>query len=518
MRAFLTELPLECRRQLVELVESTNAVGTWVWHLADNTFVWSPRQFSHFGLDISATGTVTYDVWLGAIHQADRDRVQAAMTRTIATGEPLKVTFRVIRRNDQADGSDEVHWLQAKGRLVRDAEKSQIHMVGISRDVTIEEQEWAVRDARRELAEMEDLGSGARFDVYFQSSPDCLALLKVEGGGRFTYQMINPTAAGMIDMAAAAVCGLTPFDVLGPENGRKMVDTLCEVVETGQPVSYTPTFSYSTGTVMYDATYMPLKDRTGRIRTILVRARDITREKKMEADLRQSQKMEALGLLAAGVSHDFNNLLTALGGCFNRLSRMDLPEEVVRILGMGSHALKQGEALTRRLLTFSRKQELQAYPMNLNACVAGSLTMIRSSMPGVKMEACLTEGACDVRADGGLIEACLLNLCINARDAMPVGCEIVIETKIHEPRDALPPALPEGTYVSVSVRDNGPGMSEEVLARALEPFFTTKGEGMGTGLGLSTVYGIARGLGGDLAIRSRIGEGTEVLIYLPRAV
>lgn len=514
MRLLLHDLPLSSRQALVSLLEETTPVGTWDWNIVENTFLWSPRQLAHFGLRPSADGTIGYATWLDAIHHDDRNTVQAVMADTIATGNRLDVTFRVLRRDDSSTAGADVHWLRARGGMIRDDDGSPLRMVGTSVDVTESERRGALARARQDAELADFFGGPSRFDIYFHTSQDCLVQLKVEPDGRFTYQMINPAGLKMIGMTMAAAHGLTPIDVLGADNGAQMIAALQSVVETGLPFSYEPTFAYGTQFVIYDATYMPVRDEHGRICAVLCRACDITDQRRMRATLQQAQKLDALGELSAGFVHDFNNLLMGLRGCFNRLRRISDSVEIAHAVELGSQALDQGEALTRRLLAFARKQELVVDVVPLNTCVSNAMGLLRSSVRDANFEVDLTDEPCEVLTDAGVIEACLLNLCINARDARPDGCRIVIETRAVTMSRPPHTDLPEGNYITLSVRDNGPGMPPEVLARALDPFFTTKGPGKGTGLGLSMVYGSVRSLGGTMKIQSEEGKGTVVTIYL----
>ncbi|MFE8107705.1 PAS domain-containing sensor histidine kinase [Sphingomonas melonis] len=514
MRILLDELPLACRHELVALLEEATPVGTWDWNIVENTFLWSPRQFAHFGLHPLPDGRIEYPVWLDAIHPDDRMSVQAAMAQAIVTGDPLDLTFRVLWREESGSTCVDVHWLHARGRLLRNQDGSPLRMVGTSRDVTEQEQRQSAIRARDDAALADLFGGESRFDVYFASSPDCLVQMKVQPDGRFTYQMVNDAGLKMVGRSMAAVHGLTPIDVLGDANGEQMIAVLQTVVSNGLPVSFEPVFQYGDRTVIYDATYMPLRDEGGVITGVLCRARDITAQRRMEAALRQAQKMEALGQLAAGVSHDFNNLVTSLRGCFLRLVRLSTSPEVDHIVELGSHALEQGEALTRQLLTFARKEGVEAVEVDLNDCVRATLRLAGATLRSLSVTTRFRDISCKALGDPGLIEACLLNLLINARDAGSTGCEVVIETA---PADVAVVAglnLPAGHYARLAVIDDGPGMSPEVAARAFEPFFTTKGQGRGTGLGLSMVYAIVRNFGGTVTINSVEERGTVVSIFL----
>jgi signal transduction histidine kinase len=241
-----------------------------------------------------------------------------------------------------------------------------------------------------------------------------------------------------------------------------------------------------------------------------------------EAKLRQSQKMEAVGRLTGGVAHDFNNLLTIVLGNLalvrRRLGQAD--ERALRALDHADEGARRGAELTQRLLAFSRQQPLAPQPVDVNRLVAGmSELLARTLGEDIHVETVLAGGLWRAHADPNQLENALLNLAVNARDAMPRGGKLTIETAnslLDEAYAATRDDLRAGQYVMVSVSDTGTGMSAEVAARAFEPFFTTKPAGKGTGLGLSHVYGFARQSGGHAAIYSEPGQGSTIKIYLPR--
>ena len=241
-----------------------------------------------------------------------------------------------------------------------------------------------------------------------------------------------------------------------------------------------------------------------------------------EEQLRQSQKMEAVGQLTGGIAHDFNNLLTGISGGLELLQTRVAQgriNDLDRYLVTAQGAAKRASALTHRLLAFSRQQTLDSRPTDMNRLVAGLQELIqRTTGPEVTVEPVAGVGLWTTLVDPGQLENALLNLCINARDAMPSGGNIVIETANRwlDERTARDQDMVPGQYVSLCVSDNGAGMTPEVIARAFDPFFTTKPLGLGTGLGLSMVYGFARQSGGQVRITSEIGQGTMVCLYLPR--
>jgi signal transduction histidine kinase/CheY-like chemotaxis protein len=243
---------------------------------------------------------------------------------------------------------------------------------------------------------------------------------------------------------------------------------------------------------------------------------------RVEASLRQSQKMEAIGQLTGGLAHDFNNLLTGIRGSLEltrtRLSQGKV-EAVGRYLTAADGAVKRAAALTHRLLAFSRRQTLEPRPTNVNRLIAGMEELIRRSVgPSIHIEVVGAAGLWTTLIDPNQLENALLNLCINARDAMPDGGRLTIETANRwlDDRTARERDLAPGQYISLCVTDTGTGMSPEVAARAFDPFFTTKPLGEGTGLGLSMIYGFARQSGGQVRIYSEVGKGTTMCLYLPR--
>ena len=249
----------------------------------------------------------------------------------------------------------------------------------------------------------------------------------------------------------------------------------------------------------------------------------IEEREKVEATLRQMQRLEAIGQLTSGVAHDFNNLLTVVLGNIeiieHQVEHAGIGGNVAQRLGYMRTAAERGAKLTDQLLAFSRRQRLEPKPLDLNDIVAGMRDLLQSTMGGsIRIDTRLGSGLWPAMVDPTQLELAVLNLAINARDAMGVGGSLVVETgnvRLSDP--AFPEEPPAGEYVSICVRDNGAGMSEDVRQKAFEPFFTTKEIGKGSGLGLSQVLGFAKQSGGGVRINSRRGKGTLVYIYLPRA-
>jgi signal transduction histidine kinase len=244
----------------------------------------------------------------------------------------------------------------------------------------------------------------------------------------------------------------------------------------------------------------------------------IAERKQVEAALQQAQKMEVIGQMTGGVAHDFNNLLTAVLGNLELATRRGKDENIRRYLEGATQAAARGAKITSQLLAFSRTQRLQTEPIDLNAIVTamGDL-LFRTIGATVRIETVLERNLWPATADRSQIESVLLNLAVNARDAMPQGGRLTVTTaNIPHGHTSKAAELAAGDYVGVFVSDTGTGMSEEVLRKAFEPFFTTKPVGSGTGLGLSQVYGIAKQTGGTVTIDTKVGQGTTVSVYLPR--
>ena len=265
----------------------------------------------------------------------------------------------------------------------------------------------------------------------------------------------------------------------------------------------------------------PIKDRTGAVYRFAGIAQDITERKSLENQLTRSQRMEAVGRLAGGVAHDFNNLLTAINGYSQlALARLDARDPLYNDVQEISKAGERAAALTRQLLAFSRRQVLQPRILNLNAVVADIERLLKRLIgENIELVSSLHQDLGSVEVDPGQIEQVIVNLAVNARDAMPHGGRLVLETKdtwLDETYVREHPGVAAGPYVLLAITDAGTGMSPDVKAHLFEPFYTTKEHGKGTGLGLATVDGIIRQSGGHVAVDSEMGRGTTFRVYLPR--
>jgi PAS domain S-box-containing protein len=269
--------------------------------------------------------------------------------------------------------------------------------------------------------------------------------------------------------------------------------------------------------VMFEVAAAPIRDADGRIVQGVATFHDVTAKMKAEEALRQSQRMEGIGQLTGGVAHDFNNVLTAVLGSLQLAAKRVEDPRARQLMDNAVQAAERGAKLTSQLLAFSRRQRLEPLAVDVNAMIERMGGLFASTLGGtVKVEKALTEGLPPALADPAQLELALLNLALNARDAMPSGGVLRLSTALvtmASPRSASEPE--PGRYVALTVRDTGPGMSEDVMERAFEPFFTTKPLGKGSGLGLSQVLGLAKQLGGGVRLEAEPGEGVEVTVYLP---
>ncbi|MDQ1078175.1 response regulator [Pseudoroseomonas cervicalis] len=263
---------------------------------------------------------------------------------------------------------------------------------------------------------------------------------------------------------------------------------------------------------------IPILDGAGRPAHLATIEHDMTEQRALEERLHQAEKMQALGTMAGGVAHDFNNLLTAILGSLELLLHSGLSDaRQEKLVKNAIMAAERGSTLTQRLLSFSRKRELQLKATDVNQLVLDMDELLLRSIGQAELQRSLEPALWPAMVDPEQLGLALLNLCINSRDAMPEGGQITITTRnLQAGEDAVPDLAP-GDYVAIAVTDTGEGMPPAILAQAFEPFFTTKEVGKGTGLGLSMVYGLTRQSGGTAAIRSAPGEGTTVELFLPRA-
>ncbi|GAN51855.1 response regulator [Methylobacterium radiotolerans] len=335
-----------------------------------------------------------------------------------------------------------------------------------------------------------------------------------DAAGRFV--RLNGHKAALLGHDVAASLGRREDELLGPK-AEAVTAADAAAVRSGA-VAESLISDGPTGAEQWShVTRVPIRDASGAISHLAMIERDVTEQRTLEARLRQSDKMQALGTLAGGIAHDFNNLLTAILGSLELAGPKvaDQPR-VQRLIENARGAAERGASLTKRLLSFSRAHDLQARPVDVNTLITGMSDLFGRSLGGlVTVRTDLEDGLPAVQVDPDQLELAVLNLCINARDAMPDGGAITVATR----RLAISgdPEIADGPYLGISVTDEGTGIPEEILRRVCEPFFTTKAVGQGTGLGLAMVFGLAQQSKGRLVIDSVVGRGTRVELALPFA-
>jgi PAS domain S-box-containing protein len=336
--------------------------------------------------------------------------------------------------------------------------------------------------------------------------------------------VVNRKACDLLGWTEGALLGREWITTCVPERLREEVaGTLVRALAGDLPVVENHVLTRAGGERLIEWRNTVLHEAAGVLGGTLSSGADVTEQRMLQQEYQQAQKMEAIGRLAGGVAHDFNNLLTViLGNC--ELLRVDFDECDPRRADVAeiARAAASASALTRQLLMFSRRQVVETAPLELNAVVDGVRLMLERLLGSdVRVVLRLKEGLGIVMADRGQIEQVVMNLAVNARDAMPHGGTLTIETAHAELDDSYVRAhqgAEAGSYVALTVTDTGTGMTPEAQAKLFEPFFTTKGRGKGTGLGLATVHGIVVGGGGIVAVRSQPGAGTSFTVYLPRTL
>ncbi|HEX5455595.1 MAG TPA: response regulator [Stellaceae bacterium] len=506
-------------------------IGTWEWDLAGGRMRWSTQMFRNMGVEYRAELDL-YPALLGVAHAEDRARVAAGFDHFRTRPGAMRLEFRIV----WPDGR--VRWLVFLGRVEADADGRPTRMLGITIDSSarrFREQaaEAAVRDSERRLRELNERleqlaeqrarqldASRAQIQAIFDNSPDWQTLFRAAKDGRFLYEDLNHATERAYGLGRGEVIGRAVEDILGPEQSALPLSYMRACVATGENQRYTARRILAGVARSIDVMFVRVPEKSDGDWLIMSTARDITEREAIEQQLRQAQKMEAVGHLTGGIAHDFNNLLTAIIGNLELLhTRAGADPAAARHVQAAQRAAENGARLTEQLLAFSRRQHLQPRAVNLNAVISEMGDMLARTIGStVKVRSELEPDIWPALVDPTQIEIAILNLAINARDAMPLGGTLTIETRNLDGADgALPRELDGRDCVCVSVRDTGTGMSEEVLRSAVEPFFTTKDPGKGSGLGLSQVYGMVRQSDGALRIESRPDDGTAVHLYLPRA-
>jgi PAS domain S-box-containing protein len=483
------------------LIADSAPVPMWVTSL-DRKRWFVNRAYVDF-LGCTYEEAVDYD-WRNVIHPDDLPRILKEQVDKEAALRP----FHLEARYRKADG--ELCWLRSYSQPRWGPGGEHLGFIGVAFDITIAKE--AELELQRQVGERT-----AELEALYHRTPFILQSLNAEG------QLVSVSDRWL--------------EFMGYESREEVLGRPVSEFATPESVALFRERDWPTllaGGEVKDAEYQTIK-KSGEIADVLISSRvwtdaqgrfartmgaiqDVTDRKRTEEALRQAQKVEAMGQLTGGVAHDFNNLLSPIIGGLDLLQRRGVGDERDRrTIGAALQAAERAKTLVQRLLAFARRQPLQPAPVDTAKLIEGMAELIASTAgPRIRVVVDVADGLPACLADPNQVEMALLNLSVNARDAMPDGGMLTIAAAPAEAKKGEADLRP-GSYVRLSVTDTGSGMDEATLAKAIEPFFSTKGVGQGTGLGLSMVHGLAAQLGGVLRLHSRVGEGTEVQLWLPCA-
>lgn len=479
-------------------------MGNWEWDIEKNELFWSDEIYRIFGLIPQEFGA-TYEAFLNSIHTDDRELVKKSVNDAVYENIPYDIDHRILL----PDGSERIVHEQAEV-LFDDAGRA-IKMNGTVQDIT-----------ERKQTEESLRSSEERYKRLVESVTDYIYTVEVKDG------LPVSTSHGP---GCVAVTGYTPREyesdpnlwsrMVYEEDRKGVIDQGLTVLsgKVAEPLEHR--IMHKDGSIRWVRNMpVPIYDEHGRLVAYDGLIKDITERKKLEDQLRHVQKMEAIGTLTGGIAHDFNNIITAIiGYCSLLKMRMGKDEPQTHNVEQILFLAEKAANLTGSLLAFSRKQVSRPKRGNLNKTINRmAKILMRLIGEDIELKTILTDKELPVMADSGQIEQVLMNLCTNARDAMPYGGSLTIETEIMEMDSEFTSEHgygSPGTYLLLSVTDTGMGMDEKTKEKIFEPFFTTKESGKGTGLGLSMVYGIIKQHNGYINVESELGEGARFNIYLP---
>jgi len=508
----------ESEEQL-RLATEAAEVALWDVDLVTDTLYWPARVKAMFG--ISPHVPVSLDDFYAGLHPDDIEHTSIAFA---AAADPKQRAFYDVEYRTVGKEDGVIRWVAAKGRgLFRDDRC--VRVIGTAIDITTRkagEAELRELNERLEQRVAEALAERKVLADIIEFTDARVQVLDPH----FTILAINRATADDVERlhGVRPKIGDNLLELLRdhPEE-RSWVQGLWSRALSGEEFTATGEFGYSNrGSRHYEMKFNSLRDRTGKligafqfVYDITERVRNQARLADAERQLHHTQKIDAVGQLTGGVAHDFNNLLMVITGGLSLLQRAEPTAKAQRIIDQMRQAAERGASLSRQLLAFARRQPLKAEAVDLVHLIARMRELLDRTLRGdVQVTTELAEDLWPIKADPAELELVILNLCVNARDAMPRGGSIVIGAR--NGGQVKEPDL-SGDFVILSVADNGTGMSKEILARIFEPFFTTKEIGKGSGLGLPQVYGFAKESGGTVKVDSAVGNGTTVTLFLPRS-
>jgi PAS domain S-box-containing protein len=517
---------LRTTEERFRIAQVAGGIGWFEWDLTTDKWEWTPHVAALFGFD-PETPRPAFAEWQPAIFIDDVPKLHSAVEAAGESG-----TYYVEFRVTHPDGS--VHWIAGKGEITKGDSGRPLRVAGVYYEISErkalearmlalnEGLESRVADRARQLAattaRLEE--SERRFQLLIDAVTDYAIFMLDPAGNVASW---NPGAERFKGYTSAEIIG-QHFSRFYTEDDRQQgvpQRVLMMAEQTGKFESEGSRVRKDGSTFVASVVINAIRDSSGKLLGFAKVTRDISQKKAVEDQLRQAQKMEAVGQLTGGIAHDFNNLLTVIMGNLEHLERQIAPAEPTqRFIGAALRGASRAAILTDRLLVFSRRHPLAPEVLSVNKLVAGMSDLLRRTIgESILVETVLAGGLWPTLADSNQLENALINLAVNARDAMPDGGKLTIETANSHLDDAyarIHDEVQAGQYVGIFVTDTGVGMAAEVVAQAFEPFFTTKDIGQGTGLGLSQVYGFIKQSGGHVKIYSEVGEGTTVKLYLPR--
>jgi PAS domain S-box-containing protein len=513
----------------LRLAEQAGGIGLWDWDLRDRRLTFVGDVFAQWGLPPGMPAgprgfrSLPLRAALRAIMPEDRAATRAALAAALRDERPVEVEFRLSRKGPE-------RWVSVRAEPRPDTEGWPRRLLGVALDVTarrreaqalaeakallerrVAERTGALADANARLRESE-----ARFRGIFNATFQFIGLLSPDG----TLLEANDAMLRLGGVLPSRVIGRPYWDApWWPDDPavRALVRDGIATAALGQFFRRETVMRDADGrSIAIDFSVKPVRDEDGIVSLLVPEARDVSDLKAAQALLHEAAKMDTLGQLTGGVAHDFNNLLMAVLGNLAIARRRvgDHAPEIQRQLEAATQAAERGATLTQRLLAFARRQDLKPAAVDLAQLLSGMQELLRRSAgPLCSVTVEVPDGLPPAHVDPHALELALMNLAVNARDAMPDGGTLHLAVM---PTSAQPPGISSGgPWLSIAVTDTGHGMDEATLKRAIEPFFSTKGPGQGTGLGLSMVHGLAAQSGGAFELRSAPGQGTCATLWLP---
>ncbi|MCF5752926.1 PAS domain-containing sensor histidine kinase, partial [Pseudomonas syringae] len=532
-RPFAPQPPLSSAQEAAERLQLTldsgAVVGTWVWDIIADQLTGDERFARTFGLcpKLCAKG-LPLELVIASIHPDDSARVDKSIEEALQSSETYRCEYRVLHE----DGI--YRWIEASGKIERDSRGKPVRSPGVLLDI----------DSRRTAEEERDrLNELLR--IFTAAVPGVVYAKDLEG----RMLVANRGTADLIGKPPEFFIGKTDLDFLDDQQqARILMETDRRIMQNNVSEQIEEQVNLADGSAaIWLSTKAPLLDENGEVIGLIGSSIDVTARKKaeeavrelnqtleqrieqavfereqIEDALRHSQKMDAVGQLTGGIAHDFNNLLAGISGSLELITKrlaQGRVGDVDRYVSVAQGAVRRAASLTHRLLAFSRRQTLSPRVTDVNGLIHDMEELIaRTVGPEIDIKVVAQNDLWPALIDHAQLESSLLNLCLNARDAMPNGGRIIIETANASLEECTDPdhGIPAGEHLSIRVTDTGIGMSPDIAAKAFEPFFTTKAIGAGTGLGLSMVYGFVRQSGGQIRVESIEGQGTSVVMHLPR--